>query len=134
MPSGTRTSAGGRCRNHRRGASTHLASRLGVKDDHAFQTAYWKAFEQFFGTRNAEIVRGMLLAKYERADTGTGELDRVCFGLRQTMSWLAEAVERRALAEAGLKPPPEAEAQTTSRARRPSARKASRPSSTPASR
>ena len=43
----------------------------------------------------------MLLSKVKRADTGDTELDRVCQGLRMTMGWLAEAIERSALHEAG---------------------------------
>ena len=80
----------------------HLAAGLGVRDDEAFQAAYWKAFEEFFGPNNAPVVKAMMLARNAKADTGKGEIDRVCFGLRQTMSWLAEAVERRALASVGL--------------------------------
>jgi len=43
----------------------------------------------------------MLLSKVKKADTGDTELDRVCQGLRMTMGWLAEAIERSALSEAG---------------------------------
>ena len=42
----------------------------------------------------------MLLAKNETADTGSEELDRICFGLRQSMGWLAEAIERKAVTAA----------------------------------
>lgn len=79
----------------------HLATPLGVKEDPAFQKAYWKIFEQFFGEANSATVKAMLLAKHNKGDTGDAELDRVCFGLRQTMGWLAEAIEKRALQETG---------------------------------
>lgn len=83
----------------------HLAGPLGLKNDHAYAAGYWKAFEQFFGPQNAPIVKAMLLARNDKVDTGTGELDRVCFGLRQTMSWLAEAIERKAIEAAGKELP-----------------------------
>jgi hypothetical protein len=47
------------------------------------------------------MVKTMLLSKVKKADTGDTELDRVCQGLRMTMGWLAEAIERTALQEAG---------------------------------
>jgi hypothetical protein len=47
------------------------------------------------------MVKAMLLSKVKRADTGETELDRVCLGLRMTMGWLAEAIERAALEESG---------------------------------
>jgi len=47
------------------------------------------------------MVKSMLLSKVKKADTGDTELDRVCQGLRMTMGWLAEAIERSALTEAG---------------------------------
>lgn len=47
------------------------------------------------------MVKSMLLSKVKKADTGDTELDRVCQGLRITMGWLAEAIERSALHEAG---------------------------------
>ena len=75
----------------------HLAGPMGVKDNDEFQRAYWKAFEEFFGKQNSAIVKAMLLAKHKQGDTGTAELDRVCFGLRQSMGWLAEAIERKAI-------------------------------------
>jgi hypothetical protein len=37
----------------------------------------------------------------KKADTGDTEIDRVCQGLRMTMGWLAEAIERTALHDAG---------------------------------
>ena len=74
---------------------------MGLKDDEAFQKAYWKSFDDFFGKQNSGIVKAMLLAKNTRAETGDGEVDRVCFGLRQTMGWLAEAIERKALSAIG---------------------------------
>jgi len=58
------------------------------------------------------MVKTMLLSKVKKADTGDTELDRVCQGLRMTMGWLAEAIERTALQEAGYadtrerRPPP----------------------------
>lgn len=79
----------------------HLSGPLGLKDDDRFQAAYWKAFDDFFGKQNAMVVKAMLLAKNPKADTGNSDLDRVCFGLRQTMGWLAEAVEKKALAAVG---------------------------------
>jgi len=78
----------------------HLAGKLGVKSDENFQKAYWKYFEEFFGKQNSAVVKAMLLAKNDKADTGSEEIDRVCFGLRQSMGWLAEAIERKALAAA----------------------------------
>jgi hypothetical protein len=47
------------------------------------------------------MVKSMLLSKVKKAETGDTELDRVCLGLRMTMGWLAEAVERTALRESG---------------------------------
>ncbi len=79
----------------------HLASRLGVKNDKSFQAAYWKAFNDFFGSTNAPVIKAMLIARHVKVDTGNAELDRVCFGLRETMSWLAEAIERKALESVG---------------------------------
>ena len=78
----------------------HLAAKLGLKSDESFQKAYWKYFEEFFGKQNSAVVKAMLLAKNDKADTGNEEIDRVCFGLRQSMGWLAEAIERKALAAA----------------------------------
>ena len=79
----------------------HLASRLGVKNDKSFQAAYWKAFNDFFGPTNAPVIKAMLIARHVKVDTGNAEVDRVCFGLRETMSWLAEAIERKALESVG---------------------------------
>ncbi|HYU07737.1 MAG TPA: hypothetical protein VEM77_11270 [Thermoplasmata archaeon] len=83
----------------------HLASRLGVKNDKSFQTAYWKAFNDFFGPTNAPVIKAMLIARHVKVDTGNADLDRVCFGLRETMSWLAEAIERKALESVGQSVP-----------------------------
>src|SRR2546428_8433146 len=83
----------------------HLAGPLGLKKDESYPAAYWKAFEEFFGPKNGPIVKAMLLARNDRVDTGDSELDRVCFGLRQTMSWLAEAIERKAIASVGKAAP-----------------------------
>src|SRR5205809_7226211 len=47
------------------------------------------------------MVKSMLLSKVKKGDTGDAEIDRVCLGLRMTMGWLAEAIERSALSEAG---------------------------------
>lgn len=105
-----------------------------MKDDQSFKTAYWKAFGQFFGPQNSAIVKAMLLAKYAEADTGTGELDRVCFGLRQTMAWLAEAIENRALIEAGVAPKATDRPATPARSRRVTVRKTSPPPGSPSSR
>src|SRR5437667_10807157 len=74
---------------------------MGLKDNKLYQAAYWKAFEDFFGKQNSAVVKAMMLAKNPKADTGTAEIDRVCFGLRQTMGWLAEAIEKRALSSLG---------------------------------
>ena len=79
----------------------HLAGPLGLKNDDAYEAAYWKAFKEFFGPSNASVVKAMLLARNLRVDTGDSDIDRVCFGLRETMSWLAEAIERKALASVG---------------------------------
>ena len=73
---------------------------MGMKHNEAFQKAYWKFFEEFFGKQNSAVVKAMLLAKNETADTGSEELDRICFGLRQSMGWLAEAIERKAVTAA----------------------------------
>lgn len=75
----------------------HLAGPLGVKDDESYRRAYWRYFDEFFGKKNAGVIKAMLLAKNAKADTGDDEIDRVCYGLRQTMGWLAEAIERKAL-------------------------------------
>lgn len=48
------------------------------------------------------MVKSMLLSKVKTADTGDTEIDRVCQGLRMTMGWLAEAIERAALEESGF--------------------------------
>jgi hypothetical protein len=80
----------------------HLATRVGARDDPAFQKAYWQAFDKTFGDQNAHMIKSMLLSKVKSADTGDSELDRVCQGLRMTMGWLAEAIERTALEEAGF--------------------------------
>jgi hypothetical protein len=76
---------------------------MGVKDDKDFQKAYWRAFEDFFGRQNSAVIKAMMLAKNPKADTGSAEIDRVCYGLRQTMGWLAEAIERKALSTIGVK-------------------------------
>jgi hypothetical protein len=71
------------------------------------------------------MVKTMLLSKVKKADTGDTELDRVCQGLRMTMGWLAEAIERTALQEAGYadtrerRPPPPDESAQESQGRRP---------------
>lgn len=49
----------------------------------------------------------MLLAKFARGDHGTEEIDRVCLGLRQTMGWIADAVEKAALSELHIHTDPE---------------------------
>jgi len=75
---------------------------MGVRDNPAFQQAYWRAFDKTFGDQNAHMVKSMLLSKVKKGETGDAEIDRVCLGLRMTMGWLAEAIERSALSEAGL--------------------------------
>lgn len=47
------------------------------------------------------MVKSMLLEKLKHGDTGDAEIDRVCLGLRTTMGWLADAIERTALHDAG---------------------------------
>ncbi len=76
-----------------------------MKNDKSFQTAYWKAFNDFFGPTNAPVIKAMLIARHVKVDTGNADLDRVCFGLRETMSWLAEAIERKALESVGQSVP-----------------------------
>jgi len=76
-----------------------------VKNDKSFQAAYWKAFNDFFGPTNAPVIKAMLIARHVKVDTGTADVDRVCFGLRETMSWLAEAIERKALESVGRSVP-----------------------------
>jgi hypothetical protein len=83
------------------GTVPHLAKVKGARDDPAFQQAYWRAFDKTFGGQNAQMVKSMLLSKVKKADTGDAEIDRVCLGLRMTMGWLAEAIERTALHDAG---------------------------------
>jgi len=83
------------------GTVPHLAKTKGARDDPAFQQAYWRAFDKTFGDQNAHMVKSMLLSKVKKADTGDAEIDRVCLGLRMTMGWLAEAIERTALHDAG---------------------------------
>lgn len=78
-----------------------MATPRGVQGDKAYHDAYWKAFYRFFGSQNGAVVKSMLLAKFPRGDRGKEEIDRVCFGLRQTMGWIADAVERAALADLG---------------------------------
>jgi hypothetical protein len=85
----------------------HLAKQLGVRDNPAFQQAYWRAFDKTFGDQNAHMVKTMLLSKVKKGDTGDAEIDRVCLGLRMTMGWLAEAIERTALNEAGFENAPD---------------------------
>lgn len=80
-----------------------MASQLGVRDDAGFEEAYWEAFEEFFGRQNSKMLKSMLLARYPEADTGDGVIDRVCYGIRETMGWVAEAIERNALQLCGIK-------------------------------
>ena len=79
----------------------HLATALGAKDDPAFHQAYWRSFERTFGEQNSRMVKTMLLSKVKHGDTGDSEIDRICLGLRITMGWLADAIERTALHDAG---------------------------------
>lgn len=78
---------------------THLATKAGAAGDRRFEEAYWRVFESFFGPQHARVVKAALLAKIDHGDTGDREIDRVCYGLRQTMGWVAEAIEKKALAE-----------------------------------
>jgi hypothetical protein len=80
---------------------SHLATRLGLEDDKAFIAAYWKVFESFFGAQNAPMIKATLLARVAKGDTGSSDLDRVCLGLRETMGWAAEAIEKKALDQVG---------------------------------
>jgi hypothetical protein len=52
----------------------------------------------------------MLLTRFEHGDQSDSEIDRVCYGLRQTMGWIAEAIERAALTDVSgpVSAPPEA--------------------------
>lgn len=86
---------------------SHLASRIGLRTDRAFEAAYWETFEAFFSKANAPLIRSSLLARVARGETGTSEIDRVCTGLRQTMGWAADAIEREALRKIGKAAPPE---------------------------
>jgi len=70
-----------------------------MKHNEAFEKAYWKTFEEFFGKQNSTVVKAMLLARNDTADTGTRRSTGL-LRLRQSMGWLAEAIERKAL------PPP----------------------------
>jgi hypothetical protein len=88
------------------GTVPHLATGMGAKDDPAFQKAYWSVFEKTFGEQNATMVKSMLLSKVKHGETGDTDLDRVCSGLRMTMGWLAEAIERAALEQSGYGSPP----------------------------
>lgn len=83
---------------------SHLASRQGLRADRAFEAAYWETFESFFGKNNAPMIKATLLARVDVADTGSSDLDRVCLGLRQTMGWAAEAIEKKALERAAPRP------------------------------
>lgn len=74
-----------------------MATSRGLKEDEAYREAYWRAFDRFFGTQNAAVIKAMLLAKYEPGEAGRTELDRVCYGLRKTMGWIAEAIEHAAV-------------------------------------
>jgi hypothetical protein len=74
---------------------------LGARDDPSFQQAYWRAFDKTFGDQNGPMIKAMLLSRVKKGDTGEAEIDRVCLGLRMTMGWLADAIERSALSEAG---------------------------------
>jgi len=68
--------------------------------------------DKTFGDQNAHMVKSMLLSKVKKGDTGDAEIDRVCLGLRMTMGWLAEAIERSALGEAGLENAPDGDNET----------------------
>ena len=75
---------------------SHIASRQGLRGDRAFEAAYWEIFDSFFGGSSG-MIKATLLARVEHGDTGSSDLDRVCLGLRQTMGWAAEAIEKKAL-------------------------------------
>lgn len=76
-------------------------------DTEAYRKAFWRAFERFFGTSNAAVVKAMLLAKYPHGEHGDDEVERVAYGLRRTMGWIADAIDRTVRAELHL--PSEAE-------------------------
>ncbi len=82
----------------------HIATSLGIRKDAKFRKAYWEAFERFFGPANSQVIKAMLLAKTPIGDTGEEEIDRVCYGLRSTMAWLAEAIEKSAINVVGSQP------------------------------
>jgi len=84
---------------------THLASLLGLRGDRAFEAAYWEIFDSFFGKHNAPMVKATLLARVSKVEGSGNEVDRVCLGLRQTMGWAADAIERKALEKIGQRPP-----------------------------
>lgn len=68
----------------------------GAKDDKAYQQAYWRAFEKFFGPQNGPVIKAMLLAKYPPGEAGHSDMERVAYGLQHSMGWVAEAIERSA--------------------------------------
>ena len=74
---------------------TNPPSPDGMKDA-AYVEAFWRAFDRFFGPQNAPVMRAMLLAKYPAGQAGDSEVDRITFGLRATMAWIAEAIDRAA--------------------------------------
>jgi hypothetical protein len=74
---------------------THPPNPVGTKDA-AYVEAFWRAFNRFFGPQNAPVMRAMLLAKYPAGEAGDSDLDRITFGLRATMAWIAEAIDRSA--------------------------------------
>ncbi len=71
-----------------------------ARDDRPYREAYWRAFDRFFGPQNGPVIKSMLLAKFPPGDAGMSEVERVSYGLRQTMGWVADAIERTAMGEA----------------------------------
>ena len=83
----------------------NIKRKSGEQRDAEFEEAYWKAFERFFGPQNSVIIKAMLLARKPASETCADEIDRVNCGLRDTMAWVAEAIEKSATAYSdGLAP------------------------------
>lgn len=83
-------------RNRGRSGITRVTEGRGTKGSSAYQVAYWSAFDKFFGPHNGPVIKAMLLAKYPPGEAGHSEMERVAYGLRHSMGWVAEAIERSA--------------------------------------
>lgn len=79
----------------------HIATKLGIKRDEEFKRAYWTAFDHFLGAENSRLLKTMILARTPKGDTGKEDIDRICYGLRTTIPWLADAIEKSALGRRG---------------------------------